>query len=137
MNTWLNTDAVDKIPMKEEYVGFVYKILDHDNSKVYYGIKRLWETRKLKPLKGKKRKRLKVYETDWKTYKTSSPLMQEKLSKKKHNCSCKIIMLCTSVTEMKAYEAYYQLKHYIDGDWDSLYNEVINLRLRIRKDGSK
>ena len=44
-----------------------------------------------------------------------------------------IVRLCKSKEEMAIYETDGQIKHYIDGRWDSLYNEVINLRLRVRK----
>jgi hypothetical protein len=44
-----------------------------------------------------------------------------------------ILKQCGSVSEMKAHEAYFQLQNYVNGDFDKLYNEIINLRLRVRK----
>ena len=134
MTTWIESDMayINTEINLEDYVGFVYVIKELDTGKLYYGIKKFWKIVKLKPLKGKKNKRHKVKETDWRTYKTSSPIMQEKLEENPCNYSCELVELCKSVTEMKAIEAYLQLKHYIEGDWDKLYNEVINLRMRIR-----
>lgn len=113
-------------------IGFVYRIEELDTGKLYYGIKKIRKRIRRKPLKGKKRVRIDYVESDWKTYKTSSPIMQEKLEKNPNNYVCRIMMFCKSVTEMKAHEAYLQLKHYINGDFDILYNQMINLRLRIR-----
>jgi len=138
---WQNMiDNVDK------YIGFVYKIIEKDTGMIYFGIKRYWEIVKLPPLKGRSKKEKKQRaknkgknkrhikkETKWKTYNTSSPIMQEKLKNNPHNYEKIIIKHCTSITEMKAHEAYYQLQHYVNGTWNKLYNEVINLRLRIRK----
>ncbi len=127
------------------FIGFVYCIHEKDTDKTYYGIKKFWEIRKLPPLKGrsikekmkraklKGNKRHKKYETDWKTYKTSSPLMQKKLTKNPSNYRKTILKCCESVSEMKAWEAYYQLGIFLYGDWDKCYNEMINLRVRLRK----
>jgi len=43
----------------EPWVGFVYEITDLSNNKKYIGKKLFWAVRKLPPLKGKKRKRIK------------------------------------------------------------------------------
>ena len=54
--------------MIEDYVGFVYVITDLTNKKKYVGKKLFQSTRRLAPLKGKKRKRKVVKESDWKDY---------------------------------------------------------------------
>jgi hypothetical protein len=131
-STWDNIKEIEPRIIKDCHVGFVYTIVEKDTGMIYYGIKKLFKVIKYPPLKGRKNKRHKVKETDWRTYKTSSPIMQKKLEDNPGNYICQIIKLCDSVTEMKAYEAYYQLTHYVEGDWQKLYNEVINLRLRIR-----
>ena len=51
----------------QSWVGFVYLITDTANSKKYIGKKLFWSTRRLKPLKGKTRKRVQVKESDWTT----------------------------------------------------------------------
>ena len=47
--------------------GFIYEI-KFNNGKKYLGYKFLYHNKKLKPLKGKKRARRKVVESDWLTY---------------------------------------------------------------------
>jgi len=129
--TWDNIEFVYNHGDLNKYAGFVYRIICDDN-KIYYGIKKFWKVVKYPPLKGRKNKRHIKKESDWKTYKTSSPIMQEELKNNKQRYYCEVVRLCESVTEMKAYEAWYQLNHYVSGDWDNLINQVINLRLRIR-----
>ena len=130
--TWLYYGSNYKKPDKDA-VGFVYKIYEQDTGKAYVGIKKFWKTVKWKPLKGKKRKQKKVIESDWKTYNSSNKELQEKIKENPDNYTKHIIRICDSVTEMKAYEAYYQLEYYVAGEWHRLYNEMINLRMRIRK----
>ena len=50
------------------WVGFVYELEDKSNGKKYIGKKLLWSKRRLPPLKGKKRKRTQIKESDWKDY---------------------------------------------------------------------
>ena len=52
----------------EDYYGFVYKITNTENNKFYIGKKIFQNTRKLPPLKGQKRKRTVIKESNWKTY---------------------------------------------------------------------
>jgi len=115
------------------YVGFVYTILEKDTQIGYIGIKKFWKTIKRKPLKGKKNKRHETVESDWKTYNSSSSILQEKIKNNPDNYEKEIIRCCKSITEMKCYEAHAQLSFYVRGSWDLLYNEVVNLRVRIRK----
>ena len=116
----------------EGIIGFVYKIIEKDTGMIYFGIKQVQKRIRRKPLKGTKRVRICYVESDWRTYNTSSPIMQEKLEANPQNYRKIIMKQCISKTELKAYEAYYQLQYYVDGNWDKLYNQVINLRLRIR-----
>jgi len=132
--------------IKLDSVGFVYKIIELDTGKYYVGIKKFYENRTLKPLKGRSKvekerraklkgnKRHKKVESDWKTYNSSNKELQEKIKNNPDNYRKIILRLCDSVSSMKAYEAYYQLYEYLYGNWENLYNEMINLRLRLRKD---
>jgi len=117
----------------DDYVGFVYRIVEIDTGMEYIGIKRVWRTIKYPPLKGKKNKRHIKKETKWRTYNSSNPILMEKIPLNPENYEKHVIKLCTSVTDMKAYETYTQLQYYFSGNWDKLYNEVVNLRVRIRK----
>jgi len=125
---WIN--ASEKTPEKH---GFVYMIREKNTGMSYVGIKRFWKKKTLQPLKGRKNKRHSLVESDWRTYNTSSKLMQDKILKKPSNYFKEIICYCDSQTELKCREAGFQLEYYMRGDWDMLYNEVINLRVRIRK----
>lgn len=53
------------------HYGFIYKIV-YDNDMVYLGKKSFWKTKTLQPLKGYKRKRRSMVESDWRTYKGST-----------------------------------------------------------------
>lgn len=117
----------------QDYVGFVYEIIEKTTGKRYFGVKKFWRKIKRKPLKGRKRKRVEVVESDWKVYNSSNKLLQEKIALVPEHYEKHILYLCKSVTEMKAREAHIQLSFYVDGRWDELYNEMISLRLRIRK----
>lgn len=116
----------------QKYEGFVYKITELQTGMMYYGIKKFKKRIRRKPLKGKKRVRIDYVESDWKTYSTSSPELSERLHGSPESYKKEILVLCTTVVEMKATEAYLQLKEYMDGNWHNLINQVINLRLRIR-----
>ncbi len=147
MNKWLN------IPNDySNFVGFVYIVEEIDTGMKYIGQKSYWRTKKVKPTKYKRkdgkflkdkngkrilnkrmtRKHFKV-ETDWKTYNTSSPIMQKNLEENPDNYIKTIINSYTSISEVKAEEAYLQLQYWKRGDWNLLYNEVINLRVRFKK----
>lgn len=66
----------------DEWFGFVYRIIDIDTNQEYIGKKSLWSRRTLKPLKGTKRKRKVVKESNWKKYTSSSKYVNEAISKK-------------------------------------------------------
>jgi len=126
--TWLNIP--DNI---EKYVGYVYVITELSTGKKYIGIKKFWKTVKLKALKGRVNKRHKIKESDWRTYNSSNKELQEKIKNNPVGYKKRIVHCCKSVTDMKAHETYLQLTYYFNNKWDELFNEVINLRLRIRK----
>ena len=60
----------------KEYMGFVYLITDLTTNRKYIGKKLFWNTRKLKPLKGKTRRRTQIVESDWKKYYGSNDELQ-------------------------------------------------------------
>jgi len=126
--TWVN--APKNTPNR---YGFVYEVTELNTGMKYVGIKRFWRKKTLQPKKGMKNKRRSMVESNWRTYNTSSPLMQQKLSENPSNYKKEIIMLCDSQEELKCKEAWIQLDYYVSGNWNELFNEVINLRVRIRK----
>lgn len=63
---WMFND-VQLIEAPEDMVGFIYHI-QFSNGMMYIGKKNFIHTRKLPPLKGKKRKRKKVVDSGWQHY---------------------------------------------------------------------
>ena len=70
--TWYHNGKPFTSDMIDDNLGFVYIITNTKNNKLYIGKKGLMSKRRLPPLKGAKRKRIKIVETDWKTYCGSS-----------------------------------------------------------------
>jgi len=126
---WIN--APDDITIKD--VGFVYRIHELNTGMDYIGCKKFWRVVKYKPLKGKKNRRIKYIESDWREYNSSNKEIQKKIQEWPENYHKIMLSTFGSVADMKAYEAYLQLQRYFNGEWNTLYNEVINLRMRIRK----
>lgn len=126
---WLYEGQPFESDMIGDYVGFVYLITNLQNDKKYIGKKWFWSTKKLPPLKGKKRKRTVVKESDWKQYYGSSEevkLLLEQLGK--DNFKREILRLCKTKGECTYFEAKFQF------DFDVLlrddyYNEFIGCRI--------
>ena len=78
--------------LPEEVAYFVY-IITYNDGKKYIGMKSVWTTRRLKPLKGMRvnAKRTKLTESKWKSYRGSS-----KLSKGKIISDKEILYLCSN-----------------------------------------
>jgi len=132
--TWYDhwNGIITKQP-EQDTIGFVYIITHLTTNKKYIGIKKFWKTIRRKPLKGTKRVRISIVESNWRTYNTSNKELSESIKKNPENYKKILWRVCYSVTEMKVYEAYIQLQYYTEGRWDELINEMINLRIRIRK----
>jgi hypothetical protein len=118
----------DSIP--EDTIGFLYKITEKSSSKYYYGIKQTVSKRTLPPLKGKKRKRKKIVESDWRTYTSSSGIIKESIEKNKDNYEFEILSFHDSKSSLKIAETKIILEHIFD---ENCYNECVNIRLRIPK----
>lgn len=114
----------------EDNLGFVYCITDLSNGKKYIGKKGLVSRRKLPPLKGQKRKRTKIVETDWKKYYGSSDevklLVEEQGA---DNFRREILRLCKSKGEMNYYEAKLQFEHDVLLKPDEYYNAFIGVKI--------
>jgi len=114
------------------YYGFVYRITNNRNGHDYIGRKYFKSKRKLKPLKGKKRKRTKIVETDWADYWGSSERLKEDIEIfGKENFKREIIHLCKSRSETNYMEAHYQFKEKVLLREDN-YNGIIAIKLGYR-----
>ena len=123
-----------------DWVGFVYCITDLTNGKKYIGKKTFWSTRRLKPLKGKTRKRVKKAISDWMKYYGSNEevkLLLENDGPKRFKRD--IIRLCETKGLMSYYEAQEQFDRKVLFR-DDYYNEFIGCKIHsnhVRKKGSK
>lgn len=110
-------------------IGFVYCITEIDTGKKYIG-KKLWvTTKKLPPLKGKKRKRTKIVETDWRTYYGSSDTVKQMIEEKgADNYKREIIHFCYNKSELSYLEAKEQFDRNVLLS-DEYYNGIINCRI--------
>lgn len=113
----------------EPYIGFVYCITEIDTGKKYIGKKNFWSTRRLPPLKGKKRKRVVKKESDWQTYYGSNEqlklLVEERGGDAYHR---EILKLCKSKGELSYAELVEQVEREVLLR-DDYYNGIIQVRI--------
>lgn len=129
---WYYGDKEFTSDMICDYVGYVYCITDKTNNKKYIGKKNFWSTRRLKPLKGQKRKRIKKMESDWMNYYGSNEevklLLEESGPDRFHR---EILRLCKTKGDM----SYYEMKEQIDREVlfsEEYYNEFIGGKIHSR-----
>ena len=128
--TWLYNGKPFTSEMIEDNLGFVYMITNTKNGKIYIGKKGLMSKRRLPPLKGAKRKRIKIVETDWKTYCGSSE--EVKLLVEENGISLfhrEIIRLCKTKGELNYYEAKLQFETDCLLKPDEYYNAFIGCKI--------
>jgi hypothetical protein len=127
--TWYYNGEEFTSEMIGDYIGFVYCITDLSTSKKYIGKKNFKSTRKLKPLKGKTRKRTVIKESDWKSYFGSSDVVNALLEDHgAENFHREILHLCTFKGEL----SYMELKEQMDREvllTDDYYNGIIQVRI--------
>jgi len=124
----LEEDKREKL-IGEGVIGFVYCITEGDTNKKYIG-KKMWiSKRKLPPLKGQKRKRTKIVETDWRSYYGSSDLLNTLVEEKgKDNYHREILHFCYNKSELSYIEAKIQFEKDVLLS-DDYYNGIINCRI--------
>lgn len=112
-----------------EYYGFIYRITNLTNGHDYIGRKYFITKRKLPPLKGKKNKRIKIVETDWKNYWGSSDKLKNDIEELGvENFKREIICLCNTRGETNYMEAKYQFDEDVLLREDN-YNGIISIKL--------
>lgn len=122
----------------KDFVGFVYEVEDKDNGKKYIGKKKFWSKRRLPPLKGKKNRRIKIEESDWKTYCGSSDEVKQLVEDHSlEKFDRRILKLCKSLGEMTYYEMKYQFDNDVLLKPDEFYNAYIGGRVNRRHLGIK
>ena len=127
MSWYYNNDLVISAP--EEYLGFVYEIHDTLNQKYYIGKKLLWTTRKLPPLKGRKNKRHKRVETDWREYYGSSDALNAVRAEiGNQHFNRKVLYLCANKNQMSYFEAREQFARDVLLD-KNYYNGFIGCKI--------
>lgn len=112
-----------------EPYGFIYEITNMVSNKKYIGKKQMTSTRKLAPLKGKKNKRHRVIETDWKTYTGSSNELNSDIETYgKEKFKFEILQFCNSKSELSYREAKLQFEKDVLLK-EEFYNGIINCRI--------
>jgi len=118
---------------QEPPYGFIYRITNLTNNKKYIGKKQCKTILKRPPLKGKKKKRHEVKETDWRTYTSSSRELNEDIEQiGKEQFKFEIIKICDSKWTLAYEEAKIQFEEEVLLRHD-YYNGIINLRIGKRK----
>lgn len=124
--TWLHNGAIFEEPSENDY-GFVYKITNNVEHKVYIGKKLFW-FKKTKTVKGKKKRYLAP--SDWKTYFGSSKIVQADVERLGIECFTReIIRLCKNKGECSYYEAKAQFDYEVLKNPDLYYNDWIICRV--------
>jgi hypothetical protein len=113
----------------KEWYGFVYVITNRALNKKYIGKKFFWSKKTLPPLKGKKRKRRSIIESNWRDYYGSSAnLMEDVETQGKDMFHREIIYLGKGKGDLAYMEAKLQFENEVLLR-DDYYNGIINIRL--------
>ena len=114
--------------MEEGYIGFIYEITDNLVGKKYIGKKLMIGKRKLPPLKGQKRKRTKMVESDWQKYFGSSELLSGLVAERQADFSREVLFLCKTKGELNYVEAREQFAREVLLS-DTYYNNLIAVKI--------
>lgn len=99
-------ESIEDMP-KDTY-GFIYEVIHNPTGDKYLGKKVLQFNRKLPPLKGQKRKRKVVKESDWKTYYGSHQTIKQLLKEgKQEEFSREIIQFVPTKKLLTYFECKY------------------------------
>lgn len=126
---WFYKDEEFTSDMIGDYIGFVYIITDKSNDKKYIGKKLFKSKRRLQPLKGKTRRRVKVVESDWQDYFGSSDEVKSLVEEHgRDNFRREILHLCNTKGHMSYLELYEQVTRRALID-EGYYNGIIQAKI--------
>jgi hypothetical protein len=107
-------------------VGFVYKIIHIPTGKFYIGKKSLTSTRRLKPLKGKVRKRVVRKASDWEKYYSSNEWIKSEVKEGRGgDFEREIIQFCFSKKSLTYWEVWWQFKLDVLSDPQSINENLM------------
>jgi hypothetical protein len=120
---WIYDNEEFTSSMIGDHIGFVYEITDLDNGMKYIGKKKFWSKVTRPPLKGQKRKRKSVKESDWMDYHGSSEQVKSLVEEHGRNrFKREILRLCNSLGEMNYFEMWHQMDRHVLLKPDQYYN---------------
>jgi len=127
---WLMSKNIEKFgDESKDLFGMVYKIT-LPNGYWYIGSKQFQSKKKLKPLKGNVNARRKIVESDWRSYTSSSNIINEFISKCGKNGI--LFEIITLINGGKFELKYCEMKHQVLGNClfdEKCLNGIINVRL--------
>jgi hypothetical protein len=126
MKDWENLPSQEEI---NNSFGFVYRITHLPSGLKYIGKKQFFSKNRKPPLKGKKRKRIVIKESDWRTYFSSSEELKKMLERDGADAFHREILCLTSC----AWEhMWLEHKYQVDENVlfrDDYLNGIIHIRL--------
>lgn len=122
----------------DDWVGFVYRIIDNTNGMQYIGKKFFFSTRR-KRVKGRKNRKVTIKESDWKTYTGSSKWLNQEIEDKgKENFTFLIESLHESKASLHYREVELQvvedvLRAVMEDGSPAFYNGMIaNMKFKLK-----
>ncbi|MCZ4089063.1 hypothetical protein [Sinorhizobium psoraleae] len=127
--TWLYLDKPFDPDLIGTHYGFVYCIRDRQTGKKYLGKKTFRNTKTLPPLKGQKRKRKQVTESNWRDYFGSNETLKSLVEKHgSERFERTIIRLCKTASEAAYFEAKLQFENDVLLS-DDYHNDYVMVRI--------
>ena len=112
-----------------DYYGFVYLITNRATNRKYVGKKFFWNKKTLPKTKTRKRRKITLIESDWKSYFGSNKVLNEEVLKVGHDIYYReILHLCKTKGECAYLEAKEQFEREVLLS-DEYYNGIISCRI--------
>jgi hypothetical protein len=126
MSWKFNGNIVTEESTPDGAIGFVYKIIHIPTGKFYIGKKSLTSTRRLKPLKGKVRKRVVKKASDWEKYYSSNEWIKSEVKEgREGDFEREIIQFCFSKKSLTYWEVWWQFKLDVLSDPQSINENLM------------